>query len=195
MLAYKLGSTNMSLERDGHCPSAQWLGLRSAHVSQSPLGSLPLDSYQSFTPRDRALIPGLAARLAVRSPSSLTRELELMSRHAYKVEIEALYCRGFDFLSSFIIDNILHYDEDDLCAESQHCESRGKQGGVPTTARASVDIDHGSGEGTRTYSVGSNSDADDNEHSYSELDMVQPWRQAETDDEDHAMLLESPPDW
>ena len=34
-------------------------------------------------------------------------EVELMAQAAYKVEIEALYCHGFEFLSQFIEHEIV----------------------------------------------------------------------------------------
>ena len=126
MLTYKHGSANHALEHEACTPSLQWLGLRSKDVLRSRSHDhdgnmgLPADAFQHFTSRDHAVLAGLTRRAAVRMSSDLMQEVEHMQDASCKVEIEALYCHGFAFLSHFIRQKILthdaeHCDEDDDC--------------------------------------------------------------------------------
>jgi meiotic recombination protein SPO11 len=124
MLTYKHGSESRGLESDCRCPSLRWIGLHSAHVrsssteSDDPVAveiSLPADSYQPFSKRDKSVLTSLSQRTAISASAHLRREVELMGCNAFKVEIEALYCHGFAFLSQFIARRI----EDELSCISE----------------------------------------------------------------------------
>lgn len=68
---------------------------------------LPASSFQAFTQRDRAVLAGLAKRTTVLAAPELAWEVEQMALNEEKVEIEALYCHGFGYLSRFVAAQIL----------------------------------------------------------------------------------------
>jgi hypothetical protein len=111
-LVYKHGTAAHSLERRACTPSLQWLGLRHADVHASGAARLPDDAFQRFSDRDRAVLAGLRRRPAVARSADLMHELDSMEAMEVKVEIEALYCHGFAYLSGFLEQKVLHYDSD-----------------------------------------------------------------------------------
>lgn len=145
MLTYKLGTARYALEQNASCPALQWLGLRAADVVQRRQGfglgvgstivegseeGLPADAFQPFTARDRAVLTGLMRRPAVNQSEDLMQELRAMEESAFKVEIEALYCRGFEFLSRFIQSKIVHHD-DESSGDDSHAHTYEDRAGWP----------------------------------------------------------------
>ena len=78
---------------------------------REPLG-LPPDAFQPFTARDRTLLTNLLRRADVGGCADLAREAEAMLGKGVKVEIEALYAFGFDYLWRFVEERILHFDDE-----------------------------------------------------------------------------------
>ncbi|KAF6253724.1 Spo11/DNA topoisomerase VI subunit A [Scenedesmus sp. NREL 46B-D3] len=86
LLSYKHGSAAMGLEGQRYAvPSLAWLG-----VTSDMLQDVPASACQPLTPRDRAQLVNLKARLAGCCPSWLP-ELEEMEGLGLKADIEALY--------------------------------------------------------------------------------------------------------
>ena len=140
MLTYKYGTSKLGLERHCSCPTLRWLGLRAAHVRRASDGvgygdawnheddreledeethrtrrsanlrPLPADCFQAFSSRDRAVLAGLERRLVVQRSPGLSQEIQQMHATEVKVEIESLYCHGFDYLSTFIHERILCHE-------------------------------------------------------------------------------------
>ena len=90
--------------------------------SGDPSGGLGDDAFQPFTSRDIAVLNGLSRRPEVRNVRYLAAEVKAMRKRQVKVEIEALYAFGFDYLSTFLERQILRADMEDECYEEEEEE-------------------------------------------------------------------------
>ena len=110
MLTYRVGSANFGLSRY-LCPELTWLGLSSADVDRlqdQNSGDWLQDSFQVFGERDTSVLKGLLKRPVVQQDSALVAELTEMQKRRQKLEIEALYSRGPDFITRFLRDGVLN---------------------------------------------------------------------------------------
>ena len=112
-LQYKHGSLNLGLE-SYCCPSLRWIGLRSDDVTRDHVPTpgaapepLPEDCQQPFTARDRSILNGLLKRAPIVENPDLRAEAERMQALECKVEVEALYCFGIDYLVNYLVHRIV----------------------------------------------------------------------------------------
>ena len=175
---------------------------------------LPADVFQPMTSRDKSLLTGLLQRAEVASNAGLVREAEAMRKKQVKVEIEALYTFGFDYLSRFVEERILHFDaEREAEAEADRGGGRGGGVGTPRTVPRRQgwdgprhaewadddDYDEESFPGEESASVG--------EHHLERRDIAFVAERGcsstrtsagmgeSMDDDDDRFLLDEPPDW
>lgn len=172
---------------------------------------LPDESFQAFSQRDRSVVAGLAKRPAVERSAVLAREVSQMSDNAYKVEIEALYCHGFEYLSHFIEAQILASEEvwgdgDDDDGERgiegrpiAWCESVGSRDAVQGHShscyvRDDHDDDGNEDEDSQLAVALEQGEICDEEH---EMNGQPRWPSKVWDDmdEDERWLLEEPEEW
>ena len=110
MLTYKHGSASFGLEHY-HCAHAEWLGVRSTDVDEllrEAAGRARLDeALQPFTRRDAALADRLLDRATVQADDELCAQVRMMAQKQKKLEIEAVYDCGFDFLVHFLVGRIV----------------------------------------------------------------------------------------
>ncbi|KAJ6845087.1 meiotic recombination protein SPO11-2 isoform X1 [Iris pallida] len=100
---YKYGSINMGLEAYRYACNVKWLGLRG-----DDLQHIPQHSLVQLKPRDLQIAKSLMSSKLLQE--TYKAELLSMVEKGHRVEIEALYCRGFDFLGKYIATKIVQSD-------------------------------------------------------------------------------------
>lgn len=100
---YKYGSINMGLEAYRYACNVKWLGLRG-----DDLQHIPQHSLVQLKPRDLQIAKSLMSSKLLQE--TYKAELLSMVEKGHKAEIEALYCRGFDFLGKYIATKIVQSD-------------------------------------------------------------------------------------
>ncbi|PKA50130.1 Meiotic recombination protein SPO11-2 [Apostasia shenzhenica] len=88
---YKFGSINMGLEAYRYACNVRWLGLH-----KGDLELIPQQAFVPLKPRDLQIAKSLMSSVVLQE--TYAAELTTMVEMGSRVEIEALYCHGFDFL-------------------------------------------------------------------------------------------------
>ncbi|XP_073106139.1 meiotic recombination protein SPO11-2 isoform X2 [Elaeis guineensis] len=102
LCTYKFGSITMGLESYRYACNVKWLGLRG-----DDLQLVPQHSLVQLKPRDLQIARSLMSSKLLQTYAA---ELTIMVEIGHKVEIEALYCHGFDFLGKYIAGKIVQAD-------------------------------------------------------------------------------------
>ncbi|XP_020685355.1 meiotic recombination protein SPO11-2 [Dendrobium catenatum] len=100
---YKYGSIAMGLESYRYACNIKWLGLR-----KDDLQILPQPAFINLKPRDLQIAKSLLSSKTLQE--KYRAELTAMVEMGHRVEIEALYFRGFNFLSQYIATKIVKSD-------------------------------------------------------------------------------------
>ncbi|XP_073106138.1 meiotic recombination protein SPO11-2 isoform X1 [Elaeis guineensis] len=103
LCTYKFGSITMGLESYRYACNVKWLGLRG-----DDLQLVPQHSLVQLKPRDLQIARSLMSSKLLQE--TYAAELTIMVEIGHKVEIEALYCHGFDFLGKYIAGKIVQAD-------------------------------------------------------------------------------------
>ncbi|CAA7393124.1 unnamed protein product [Spirodela intermedia] len=103
LCTYKFGSASMGLEAYRYACDVRWLGLRS-----EDLPSLPVSAMNDLTARDLQISRSLMSSRMLPGPHRA--ELEMMAAMGKRVEMEALYYRGFGFLGKYVAQKIVRGD-------------------------------------------------------------------------------------
>lgn len=90
----------MGLESYRYACNVKWLGLRG-----DDLQLVPQHSLVQLKPRDLQIAKSLMSSKLLQE--SYRAELTMMVEMGQRVEIEALYCHGFDFLGKYIAGKIV----------------------------------------------------------------------------------------
>jgi len=104
LCTYKFGSMSMGLEAYKYACNVKWLGLH-----EHDLEKIPPESFIQLKPRDLQTAKSLMSSEML--PEMYRKELALMVGKGTRVDIEALYFHGFDFLGKYISSKIVqaHY--------------------------------------------------------------------------------------
>ncbi|KAF9597887.1 hypothetical protein IFM89_022248 [Coptis chinensis] len=100
---YKYGSIGMGLEAYRYACDVKWLGLRG-----DDLRLVPEEALVPLKPKDLQIAKSLMSSEMLQD--EYKEELELMVRSCERVEIEGLYCHGFDFLGKYLAKKIVQND-------------------------------------------------------------------------------------
>ena len=150
--------------------------------SGDPSGGLGDDAFQPFTSRDLAVLNGLSRRPEVRNVRYLAAEVNAMRKRQVKVEIEALYAFGFDYLSTFLERQILRADMEDEYEEEEEAEVAEATGG------ADERYDEEDYENR-------NDEEEEQWREMREIERAEEQSGMDGSDEEDAFLMEDVPDW
>ncbi|KAG2680534.1 hypothetical protein I3760_11G102500 [Carya illinoinensis] len=100
LCTFKFGSIGMGLEAYRYACNVKWLGLR-----VDDLEMIPEQSLVPLKPRDLQIAKSLMSSEVLQE--NYRRELEIMVQHGQRVEIEALYFHGYDYLGKYIAKKIV----------------------------------------------------------------------------------------
>ncbi|KAK8964190.1 Meiotic recombination protein SPO11-2 [Platanthera guangdongensis] len=100
---YKFGSITMGLESYAYACNVKWLGIR-----KDDLEMIPQQAFIELKPRDLQIAKSLRSSKMLQE--DYAAELTAMVEAGYRVEIEALYFHGFNFLSQYIARKIVQFD-------------------------------------------------------------------------------------
>ncbi|XP_077245508.1 sporulation 11-2 isoform X6 [Tasmannia lanceolata] len=103
LCTYKFGSIGMGLEAYRYACNIKWLGLRG-----DDLQLIHQHSYVPLKPRDLQIAKSLMSSAMLED--IYRAELTSMVNNGHKVEIEALYSHGYDFLGKYIAKKIVQTD-------------------------------------------------------------------------------------
>ncbi|KAG0452800.1 hypothetical protein HPP92_025464 [Vanilla planifolia] len=100
---YKYGSITMGLEAYRYACNVKWLGLH-----KDDLQMIPQQSFMPLKPRDLQIAKSLMSSVTLQD--SYRGQLNSMVEMGNRIDIEALYCHGFDFLGKYIARKIVMCD-------------------------------------------------------------------------------------
>ncbi|XP_020245400.1 meiotic recombination protein SPO11-2 isoform X2 [Asparagus officinalis] len=103
LCTYKFGSITMGLEAYRYACNVKWLGLRG-----DDLQLIPEESLVHLKPRDLQIAKSLLSSELLQE--SYRTELASMVEKGHRVEIEALYYHGYDFLGKYAATKIVQSD-------------------------------------------------------------------------------------
>lgn len=102
---YKFGSIRMGLEASKYVCDVKWLGLRSGDLQL-----IPRDSLLPLTVKDNQLGASLLSSIMLQNNAQYKQELACMLKSGQRVEIEALYAHGYNFLGRYISLKLMQRD-------------------------------------------------------------------------------------
>lgn len=106
LLTYKCGSIHMGVESFNYVVPIKWLGI---HYNDIKILNLPLSSKQKLKKSDNSKIKSLLKHPYIKRNLEYYNELIKMKENGFKVELEALHCKGLNFISDkYIINKILN---------------------------------------------------------------------------------------
>ncbi|XP_039124499.1 meiotic recombination protein SPO11-2 [Dioscorea cayenensis subsp. rotundata] len=103
LCTYKFGSIKMGLEAYRYACNVKWLGLRG-----NDLYIIPQHSMVQLKARDLQIAKSLLSSDLLQD--IYREELGFMVEMGKRVEIEALYCNGFEYLGKYIVKKIVQCD-------------------------------------------------------------------------------------
>ena len=105
---YKYGSIRSSKETSEYCASRlKWLSILCDDFSSGILSQIPEHQKQPFDSEDYKLVQQLASMPYAKEFPEVMNQLAKMKSLAFKMELQALYWKGEEFLSQFLSSKIL----------------------------------------------------------------------------------------
>lgn len=102
LLTYRCGSVHMGIEAYKYAVPIRWLGL---HYDDIMSIDVPASARKEFSKEDRCKVRSLFEHQFVKSNVNFYNELVKMSENEFKVELEAIHCKGLNFMSDIYIKN------------------------------------------------------------------------------------------